>query len=125
MKKYVKDITAFILGILAELVIYFQMPYLELRDGHGDGFMILLPVFITPVIGFFVGLLIKRKFKWVFPIIPAAFSVPFMNMYYGEVSAGYIIIFLLGTLLGVGIGYGARFIIISIMNWFREHKARK
>ena len=112
-------------GLLVRLVIYFQMPYLELRDGHGDGFMILLPVFITPVIGFFVGLLIKRNIKWAFPIIPAAFSVPFMNMYYGEVSAGYIIIFLFGTLLGIGIGCGAGFVIISIMNWLRERKARK
>lgn len=33
--KNVIDIATFTMGILAELVIYFQMPYLELQDGHG------------------------------------------------------------------------------------------
>ncbi len=125
MKKSVKDIVVFVLGILAELLIYFQMPYLELRDGFGDGFMILLPVFVTPVIGFLVGLLIERDFKWIFPIIPAVFSVPFMSVYYGDVSIAYIFIFLFGTLIGLAFGWSIRRIIISLVEKIKQHKEKK
>ncbi len=115
MKSLIKDIVVFIAGVIAEMYIYFQMPYLEVRDGFGDGFMILLPVFVSPVIGAVMGLFIKRKFSFAFPIIPTIFSVPFMSAYYGDVSVGYILIFMFGTLLGVVIGWGIRILISSLV----------
>ena len=111
MKSLVRDIVVFLLGIIAEIYIFIYMPYQEATYGHGDGFIILVPVFVTPIIGLVMGLLLKRNFKFTFPVIPAVFSIFFMQTYYGYIEIGYIFIFLFGTLIGLGIGWGIRTLI--------------
>lgn len=107
----ITDIIVSIIGILASAFFYFYIPYDEFTNGFGDGFVVLIPVFATPVIGLVVGLFMKSRFKFFFPIIPAVFGGALM-MYLSKHDYAtvllYFFAFLANTYIGLGIGVGIR-----------------
>lgn len=124
MKSLIKDIAVFIAAIIGELYVFLQMPYMEVTQGHGDGFIILMPVFVTPIIGIVLGILAKRKFIFALPIIVAFLSILLMLALCQEFMPGYFIIFTSGSLIGIGIGCGIRKLIIQIIELIRERKSK-
>jgi len=121
MKCLIKDIVLFIVGVIAEMIIYFLMPYLEMKNGDYAAY-ILLPILVIPIIGLIMGLFIERKIKLLFPIITVVFSILFMEIFYKQIIVGYILIYMLCTLIGVGIGWGIRTLVLSIAESFRTRK---
>lgn len=121
MKSLIKDIVLFIVGVIAEMIIYFLMPYLEMENGDYAAY-ILLPILVIPIIGLVMGLFIERKIKLLFPIITVVFSILFMEIFYKQIIVGYILIYMLCTLIGVGIGWGIRTLVLSIAESFRTRK---
>lgn len=109
-----KDIIVSIIGILVSAYVYWYIPYDEFTNGHGDGFVVLMPVFLTPIIGLVVGLFMKSQFKFIFPIIPSIFGLALM-MYVSShdyVTAFiYFLAFLFNTYVGLGIGIGIRAVV--------------
>ncbi len=124
MKSLIKDIVVFIAAVVAELYVFFQIPYLEMTHGHGDGFVILIPVFLTPVIGLILGLLAERRFVFSLPVLVAIISMMMLYTLCKEVLIGYLLIFTFGTLLGLGIGLGIRTLIIGCVEEIREKKSK-
>ena len=116
MKSLIKDIVVFITAVIGEFYVFLLVPYMEFTHENGDGFVILVPVFVTPVIGLLLGLLAERKFIFSLPVIVAILSVILMVTLCNQFMLGYLLIFTLGTLLGMVIGIGIRYLIISLAN---------
>ena len=95
---------------------------MEVIQGYGDGFVILVPVFMTPLVGLLLGLLAERKFIFLLPIVVAILSVLLMTAFCQQFMIGYFLIFTLGTLAGIIIGIGLRKLIVKLTEFIRERK---
>lgn len=128
MKSLVKDIIVFIIGIIGEMYLFLQQPYLEKEfAGYLDGFYVLFPLMILPLIGLVIGLFIKSNFKYLLVIVTLVFSILFMCEYCPEIDAVavvYVIAYMFNTAVGIGIGHGIRVFAFSIAEKIRENKSK-
>ena len=129
MKSLVKDIFFYIIGIIGEMYLFLQQPYLEINfAGHLDGFYILFPLMILPLIGLVIGLFINSKTKYAFVVVTLIFSAWFMIKYCTGIDAigvVYVLAYMFNTAVGIGIGHGIRALALSIAEKIREIKASK
>lgn len=128
MKNFVKAVIVFIIGIIGEVYLFLQQPYLEEEfAGHLDGFYILFPLMILPLIGLVIGIFIKSNIKYAFVIVTLLFSVLFIIKYFmgiDEIVVVYVLAYMFNTAVGIGIGHGIRALSISIAEKIREHKSK-
>ena len=128
MKNFVKAVIVFIIGIIGEAYLFLQQPYLEINfAGHLDGFYILFPLMILPLIGLVIGIFIKSNIKYAFVIVTLLFSVMFIIKYFmgiDEICVVYVLAYMFNTAVGIGIGHGIRTLSISIAEKIRETKEK-
>jgi hypothetical protein len=122
MKSSIKDVVAFIAAVIAEMYFFLQVPYMEVVQGYGDGFVILVPVFMTPLVGLLLGLLAERKFIFLLTIVVAILSVLLMTAFCQQFMIEYFLTFTLGTLAGIIIGIGLRKLIVKLTEFIRERR---
>ena len=129
MKSLVKDIIVFIVGIIGEMYLFFQQPYLEIKGtGHFDGLYVLFPLMILPLIGLVIGIFIKSNSKYAFVIVTLLFSVLFIIKYFmgiDEIVVVYVLAYLFNTAVGIGIGHGIRVLALSIVKKSVNTKANR
>lgn len=129
MKNAIKVIVVFIIGIIAEMYLFLQQPYLEKEFfGYLDGFYVLFPVMITPLIGLVIGLLIDSNIKYGFVAVTLVFSILFMLRYCTGIDGAaivYVLAYMFNTAVGIGIGHGIRAVITSIVEKIKENKDNK
>lgn len=128
MKNFVKAVIVFIIGIIGEAYLFLQQPYLEEEfAGYLDGFYVLFPLMILPLIGLVIGIFIKSNIKYAFVIVTLLFSVMFIIKYFmgiDEIVVVYVLAYMFNTVVGIGIGHGIRTLSISIAEKIREHKSK-
>lgn len=128
MKNTIKTVVVFVIGIIAEMYLFLQQPYLEKEFlGYLDGFYVLFPVMITPLIGLVVGLLTNSNIRYGFVAVTLVFSILFMAIYcigIDGVAVVYVLAYMFNTAVGIGIGHGIRTVITSIAEKIREHKSK-
>lgn len=128
MKNFVKAVIVFIIGIIGEAYLFLQQPYLEEEfAGYLDGFYVLFPLMILPLIGLVIGLFINSNTKYAFVVVTLIFSAWFMIKYCTGIDAigvVYVLAYMFNTAVGIGIGHGIRALSISIAEKIREHKSK-
>ncbi len=128
MKSLVKDIIVYVIGIIGEMYLFLQQPYLEKEfAGYLDGFYVLFPLMILPLIGLVIGIFIKSNYKYAFVIVTLIFSILFMGKYcpgIDEAGVVYGLAYMFNTAVGIGIGHGIRLFAFSIAEKIREHKSK-
>ncbi len=129
MKNLIKVIVVFIIGVIAEMYLFLQQPYLEKEFlGYLDGFYVLFPVMITPLIGLVIGVFINSNIKYTFVAVTLVFSILFMLRYcigIDGVAVIYVLAYMFNTGVGIGIGHLIRKAVLLIVEAIREHKANK
>ena len=129
MKNTIKTVVVFIIGIIAEMYLFLQQPYLEKEFlGYLDGFYVLFPVMITPLIGLVVGLLTNSNIRYGFVAVTLVFSILFMAIYcigIDGVAVVYVLAYMFNTAVGIGIGHGIRAVIASMVKKIKEYKDNK
>ncbi len=124
MKSIIKSVVVFLIAIIAEIYIFLYLPYYDMLL-NGDGFYVLFPIMITPLIGLVIGLFIKSNYKYAFVVVTMAFSILFMIMYcFGidEIAVVYTLAYMFNTAVGIGIGHGIRALVLWVADKIREHK---
>lgn len=127
MKSIIKNVVVFLIAIIAEIYIFLYLPYYDMAL-NGDGFYVLFPIMITPLIGLVIGLFIESNYKYLFVFVTLAFSIPFMIIYcFGidEVAVVYTLAYMFNTAVGIGIGHGIRALVLWVAEKICEHKANK
>ncbi len=129
MKTIIKTVIVFIIGIIAEMYLFLQQPYLEKEFlGYLDGFYVLFPLMITPLIGLVVGLLTNSNIRYGFVAVTLVFSILFMAIYcigIDGVAVVYVLAYMFNTAVGIGIGHGIRAVIASMVEKIKEYKDNK
>ncbi|MBO5332985.1 MAG: hypothetical protein J6B37_02590 [Clostridia bacterium] len=129
MKNLIKVIVVFIIGVIAEMYLFLQQPYLEIDFiGYLDGFYVLFPLMITPLIGLVIGVLINSNIKYTFVAVTLVFSILFMIKYctgIDEIGVVYVLAYMFNTAVGIGIGHLIRKAVLLIVEAIRERKANK
>lgn len=106
MKKYLKEIIILVL----QVAVFYLLP---LCGGPTDILGVIFLLFVgTFILGILWGLLVKEKYKYFYPIIVALIFIPSIFIYYNSSalihSLWYLIISLVGTLLGSGIAFTSK-----------------
>ena len=98
MKKYYKDIIILII----QLFMYYIFP---LFAGPTDVIgMVLLIILTTFFLSICVALLIKQKYKYLYPFVISVLFIPTVFIYYNSSALVHAIWYLVVSIVGLGIG---------------------
>lgn len=101
MKKYIKEIVI----LLLQLFMFYVSP---LFAGPTDMIgMVLLIVLATLFLSLIIGIISGNKIKYLYPIVTAVVFIPSVYIYYNESalihSVWYLVVSMVGLLVGAGI----------------------
>ena len=105
MKKYYKEIIILIL----QLLIFYLLPLF--MDVYNPAGMVLLMLLITFILSIVIGVIIKNKFKFLYPMIIALLFIPTVFIYYNDSALIHSIWYLVVSYIGIGLGILIRIII--------------
>lgn len=99
MKKYTKEIIIFVL----QLLMFYVFP---LFAGPTDAIGMVLLIWLSTIIsGLIIGLISKKKIKYLYPLIVAILFIPSVFIYYNESALVHSIWYLISSGVGVIIGF--------------------
>ena len=98
MKKYIKEIVILIIQIL----MFYVYPLLgDMDDPFG---MIAMMLIITFILSLIIGVTLKHKIKYLYPVIISVLFIPTVFIYYNESALVHSLWYLVVSYIGIGIG---------------------
>lgn len=107
MKKYLKEL---IILILQMFLFYISPLFAGPTDAMG---MVLLIIIVTFILSFVIGIISKKKIKYLYPIIVSIIFIPTIFIYYNESAFIHTIWYLIDSVIGLLLGVGMRKIFSS------------
>ncbi len=97
MKKHSEGII-----LLIQLLMFYIYPLLV---GMSNPFgMVLMIILVTFVLSIIIGIIIKRKEKYLYPIIISILFIPSVFIYYNESALIHSLWYLIVSFVGIGLG---------------------
>lgn len=98
MKKYLKEIIIFMLQFLTFYI-------LPLFAGPADAMgLVVLIILLTFILALVLGIISKKKIKYLYPIIISILFIPSVFIYYNESALVHAIWYLVDSSFGLGMG---------------------
>lgn len=107
MKKYLKEL---IILVLQMFIFYISPLFAGPTDAMG---MVLLIIIATFILSFVMGIISKKKIKYLYPVIVSILFIPTIFIYYNESAFIHIIWYLIDSVIGLLLGIGMRKIFSS------------
>lgn len=107
MKKYLKEL---IILVLQMFIFYISPLFAKTTDAIG---MVLLIIITTFMLSFVMGIISKKKIKYLYPVIVSILFIPTIFIYYNESAFIHIIWYLIDSVIGLLLGIGMRKIVSS------------
>ena len=98
MKKYFKEMIILIL----QLLVFYVLPIF--MDSYNPFGMVLLIILLTFILSIIIGIILKNKIKYLYPMIISLLFIPTVFIYYNESALIHSIWYLVVSYLGLGLG---------------------
>ena len=98
MKKYFKEIIILIL----QLLVFYVLPIFI--DSYNPFGMVLLIILLTFILSIIIGIILKNKIKYLYPMIISLLFIPSVFIFYNESALIHSIWYLVVSYLGLGLG---------------------
>ena len=98
MKKYIKETII----LFIQLLMFYIYPLLVgMNNPFGMVFMIIL---ITLILSIIVGIILKSKIKYLYPVIISLLFIPSVFIYYNESALVHSLWYLIVSFIGICLG---------------------
>ena len=85
--------------LLIQLLVYYVLP---LFAGPADMMgLVVLIIFLTFILSLLMGIISKKKIKFLFPLIVSIVFIPSVLIYYNDSAYIYIIWYLIDSIIGI------------------------
>ena len=98
MKKYFKEIIILIL----QLLVFYVLPIF--MDTYNPFGMVLLIILLTFILSIIIGIILKNKKKYLYPMIISLLFIPSVFIFYNESALIHSIWYLVVSYIGLGLG---------------------
>lgn len=105
MKKYLKEVIAFILL----LVVFYILPLFRWNEQPIGSILFLLV--LSSILSLIIGCISAEKIKYLYPVACAVLFIPTVFIYYNSSAFIYVLFIFVGSAIGLLIGMFIRWIV--------------